>query len=267
MEINEIINRESVALLEKFKKDKTRKVPAEYAAIAENAHFVTTRQPFAQWLYTYVLSEKVSAKVSIEDKKITEAGIDKSAISPVVAPTKDLIASDDKALTSFGKLLQEKIKGGTVVDLAAGDKNSTSVERWAEIFDAKEYVGVDLSEDEVAYQSDKTTMYRIKQDNLNFISTLPDASISVFHITGLEGDEGFRHNKIKEYCQCLIKEMRRALKPDGIIAVGSGCGSSLQEQDLFTQAGLELDLEAKDWSGGHEYMHSYWVYSLKGQSI
>lgn len=267
MDRNDTTHRELVALLEELKASLKERTSPEYTDLAANVNFMRSREPYSQWLYTFVISKQALTAGCLEDRKISGAGLSSEAIVPAVEPIKELIARDSNALTEFGKLMQEKVRGGTIVDLGAGDAEAPGVERWGEIFGAKEYIGIDLGEDETAYQHGSTINYRLKQDNLILISTLPDSSVSMFHIAGIERDENFDNDEIKRYFECLINEMKRALKPGGIIAVGPGCDEILRDEKMFAQAGLEQSLKVINRDRGHpfttEYLATYFVYCRK----
>jgi len=256
------------ALLKKLEKEFNRSIPPEYQAF-KNFEFVTSGAPYSQFLKDYLFIDYTSQpkddifeQISFEDDHNERH----RAFLPKIEELKKFIDEHPESLTEFAKLLQTKIRGGRIVDLGAGYEAAPIMQRYSAIFDAKEYIGIDRAHDSTAQQHENTTTYRLQGDNLHVVAAMPDNSVDVFHLSGLENYPD--DTSAQQYCDYLIKEMTRVLKADGIVVVGQGSfGFNTTAQ--FEKYGLEKYVSQRSISSDnldeatYQGQDFYWVYKKK----
>lgn len=145
----------------------------------------------------------------------------------------------EKDLQPVGKFLKEHCPGKTVYDLCCGlPEYSRAPRDMAEVFDAKEYVGVDLfihDKDDDKHtrqrkkkeallekgpeikieQQGKMPIFWVEDEMLAFLSRLKESNGSIFYFSGIEGMPGDPNTR--EYVQHLETELKRICKKGDII--------------------------------------------------
>lgn len=207
---NEITDFEiTTTALKRIKQEFTHPIPDEYIELSKTADIAPTA-PSYTWSVKDIISdeEELDALLKREKSLYDEPGI-----------------ISDNSLTKTGKFLKDKLKDNTLIDLGCGDQSF--VQNMAHAFGAKRYLGVDIKTSESVHKNANFESYRLRNDMLLFVSSLPDNYGSFF----IAGAEDYSGDVIQEgvdvdiepsvYMQALLKEIHRATKPGSVLIIGA----------------------------------------------
>lgn len=142
-------------------------------------------------------------------------------------------------LSSFGVLIRDAVALEVVVDLACGDDYS-QMDSWSVIFGGARYIGVDLEARNTLHKNLDTEVVYLRADLLKFMYDCEDNSVGLININGLErsssGTDGWN------YCQLLLKETIRVLKPEGVFI----CDDISKHLFALSSGDLELVFPSSD---------------------
>lgn len=213
--------------VENFRLGLSREVPGDYNDAILNSNFTIWQQ------------ETISSHLA-EDI----AGLE--ALQYYIEPSGQSdkakeILKQEKNLTSIGKFLKEQCPGKTMYDLCCGLPTHSSIPRdMAEVFEAREYVGIDLfihdkKDNKEARQHEKKRrllqqkpeikfdqqgnlpIFWIEDEMLAFLSRIKKGKGSIFYFSGIETPP---HNPdITKYAQHLENELARISQAGDIIII------------------------------------------------